>query len=95
MIGPTTNVDLPLALSELTELDIADAVNVPEPPELDAGVLELDAGMLELGIADVAAGDEVPAMVVDPTRLALNADKICDKTSKESGWHSWNGGTWS
>ena len=83
MIGPMMTVDLPLALLELIELDIADVVNVPEPPELDAGVLELDAGMLELDagmleldVKDFAAGDEAPAVVVGPIRLSLKACTI-------------------
>ena len=49
-------------------------VNVPEPPELDSGVLELD------GTA-VVAGDE--ASVVVAGRLLDVA--AYDKTSKESG----------
>ena len=76
MIGPIMTVDLPL------ELDIAD-VDVPEPPELDARVLEID-------VTDVAAGDEASAVI----RLVLDPDRIYDKTSKESGWYSWNGGTY-
>lgn len=50
-------VDLPLALLEVIELDIADVVSVPEPPELDAGMLELDA-------TDVAAVDEAPVVLI-------------------------------
>lgn len=50
-------VDLPLALLEVIELDIADVVNVPEPSELDAGMLVLDA-------TDVAAVDEAPVVLI-------------------------------
>ena len=67
MIGPMMTVDFLLVLA------IAD-VDVPEPPELDAGVPEID-------VIDVAAGDEASAVI----RLALNPDEIYDKTSKESG----------
>ena len=82
--------DFPLALSELVGMDI---VNVPEPPELDAEVLELDPVMLELDVTDAAAGDEAPARVVESIRLVLDADIIYDK-DKEDGWYSQNGGTY-
>ena len=74
-------------------MDIADVLNVPEPPELDAEVLELDPVMLELVVTDAAAGDMAPARVVESIRLVLDADKIYDK-DKEVGWYSQNGGTY-
>jgi hypothetical protein len=86
-IGPIITVDLPLALLELVELDIADVVNVPDPPELDAGTLDLDA-------LDVAAEDEAPVVVVDLVGVELNFDKTYGKPSNESRWYSWKGGTY-
>lgn len=91
-IGPITTVDLPLALLEPVEPDIADVANVSEPPELDAGELELDARELELDVIDVA-GDEVPAVVATPVGKLLSVTPY-EKTSKESRWYSWKGGTY-
>jgi hypothetical protein len=76
-IGPIMTVDLPLALLEPVELDIADVVKVPEPPELDAEMLELDA-------TDVVAGDETPIVVVDPVGTSLEVTPY-KKKSEESG----------
>ena len=77
-IGPIMTVDPPLAL-----LELADVVNVPEAPELDAGGLELDAGVLGLDAMDVVAGDEAPAVVADPVGRSLNVTPY-EKTSEES-----------
>lgn len=80
-----------MALLEPFEPDIADVANVPEPPGLNAEELELDARELELDVIDVA-GYEKPAVVTTPV------GKISvipyEKTSKESRWYSWKGGTY-
>ena len=97
MIGPI--MTLPWALLELVEMDIAD-VNVPESPELDAGVLELyarvlelDTGVLELDVTDVAAVKEAPVVVVDRVGTALSVTPY-KKKGKEMGWYGENVGTY-